>query len=337
MSQTASLACAALLSLGLGLWAGGCGPSGASQPRPAESVFPRPAAGEFSVMTFNVNQYALVDRDGQADTLEPKPPAEAADLVDVIRQVAPDVLAVQEMGDPAAWAEFKYRLRQAGLEYGHEEYLRRGKSELNLAVLSRFPIVARRSHVDDLYTIGPTRFPVMRGFIDIDLAVAPDYRLRLMVAHLKSKVFHSFGQAEMRRNEARLLNNHVRAALKENPDVNLLVAGDFNDDPDSAVLREIATYQHQRLLHDLRPVDAVGDAWTHRENDDHYHRIDYLLASEGLRPETIPAKTFAVRSPLLFRSSDHRPIVATFVAAERPSAAAPDLATNLPPAIPTND
>ena len=301
------------------------------------STYPRPAPGEFSVMTFNLNQYALMDRDGNADTLEPKPRDEADAIIATIKDVSPDILAVEEMGDPSAWAEFKYSLRQAGLEYPNEEYLRRGKSELNMAVLSRFPIVERQSHTDDTYTIGPTQFPVMRGFIDIGIEVNPQYRLRLMVAHLKSKVFHSFGQAEMRRNEARLLNNHVRDALKDNPDANLLVVGDFNDDPTSAALREIRTYKHDTLLFDLRPTDTVGDAWTHRENDDNYHRIDYMLASRGLLPEMVTGKCFAVRSADLLRASDHRPIVATFVASDRNAEAAPDLSTRIPPEIPQND
>lgn len=338
MKNAATIVLVGLSLLGAAGWTGCSLFQSEAPPRAApESAFPRPAEGEFSVMTFNLNQYALLDRDGDADTLEPKPPAEAGAIIEVIRQVSPDVLAVQEMGDPAAWAEFKYSLRQAGLEYAHEEYLRRGKSLLNLAVLSRFPIVAAHSHVDDTYTIGPTQFPVMRGFIEIDVEITPQYRLRLMVAHLKSKVFHSFGQAEMRRSEARLLNNHVRESLNGNPDVNLLVVGDFNDDPSSAVLREIRTYKRQPLLHDLRPADPVGDAWTHRENDDTYHRIDYMLASEGLMPEVIPEKSYVVRSPMLLRASDHRPLVAIFSAAERGPDAAPDLSKRLPPEIPQND
>jgi len=339
MKRKLPLALAALAILAAGWWAAGCSLFQCSAPAAGDGApaFPRPAEGEFSVMSFNLHQYALVDRDGTADTLEPKPREEAEAIVDTIRQVSPDILAVQEMGDPAAWAEFKFSLRQAGLEYGNEEYLRRGKSELNMAVLSRFPIVARNSHTDDTYTIGPTQFPVMRGIIEVDIEVHPQYRLRLMVAHLKSKVFHSFGQAEMRRNEARLLNNHIRDSLKENPDVNLLVVGDFNDDPSSAALREICTYKHQPLLHDLRPADSVGDAWTHRENDDTYHRIDYMLASTGLLSEAIPEKSFAVRSPALLRASDHRPIVATFLATDRGPEAAPDLSKTLPPEIPQND
>ena len=340
MKTPLPLAFAVPLLAAIGLGAAGCSRN-ESAPPPAAAApaagLPRPAAGEFSVMTFNLNQYALADRDGQADTLEPKPPEETRAIVEAIGQAAPDILAVQEMGDPAAWAEFKLALRQAGLDYGHEKYLRIGKGDLNTAVLSRFPIVADRSHVDDTYTIGPEQFSVLRGIIDVEIDVAPAYRLRLMVAHLKSKVFHAFGQAEMRRNEARLLGNHVRAALAENPAVNLLVVGDFNDDPSSAPLREIHTYKDKRLLHDLRPADAAGDAWTRRENDDRCSRSDYMLAGDGLLPEAILAKTGVARSLPLARASDHRPLVATFVAAERGPEAAPDLTRGLLPDIPQND
>ena len=338
MKNAATIFLVGLTLLGAAGWTGCSRFQSEAPPLAApESAFPRPAEGEFSVMTFNLNQYALLDRDGDADTLEPKPPAEAGAIVEVIRQVSPDILAVQEMGDPAAWAEFKYSLRQAGLEYGHEEYLRNGNSELNLAVLSRFPIVARNPHTDDRYTIGPTQFPVQRGILEVDIQVRPDYRLRLMATHLKSKVFHEYGQAEMRRNEARLLNNHVRDSLEETPDINLLVVGNLSDTPASKLLSDILTYQDQALLHDLRPTDSAGDAWTYRESDDSCQRIDYMLLSDGLLPEVNVDKTYAVRSRPLLQASSHRPLVATFMATEQGSESAPDLSKGLPPVFPEND
>jgi endonuclease/exonuclease/phosphatase family metal-dependent hydrolase len=343
MKKYLPLLAAVLLGLAVCPWLVGCSqPSATDEAAPAEqapaaSAFPRAAEGEFSVMTFNLNQYALVSRDGDPDTLEPKPREEAAAIIEAIRQAAPDVLAVQEMGDPAAWAEFKYSLRNAGLDYGHEEYLRRGKHELNIAVLSRFPIVEKNSHTDDTYTIGPAQFPVLRGFIDIVIEVNPGYRFQLIVAHLKSKVFHSFGQAEMRRNEARLLGNHVRAALKANASVNLLVVGDFNDEPASAPLREIKTYKRQALLHDLRPTAPGGEAWTRRLGEDIYHRVDYMLVSDGMLPEVVLDKTYVMCMPELLRASDHRPLVMTFVAREMSPEAAPDLSTRTPPEILDND
>ena len=141
----------------------------------------------------------------------------------------------------------------------------------------------------------------------------------------------------MRRNEARLLCNHVRAILKENPDINLLVVGDFNDEPSSAPIQEIIQYQGKAILHDLRPVDDNGAAWTYRGFDDNHQRIDYMLASDCLLPELVLDKTFVVYFPSLAKASDHRPVVGTFVAAERGPEAAPDLNSRKPSEFPLDD
>lgn len=295
--------------------------------------------GEVSVMTFNVHQYGLRKAPDDPAVLEPKPDTEAAAIVETIRLASPDILVVQEMGAPEAWAEFQFRLREAGLSgYAYDAYVRRGRHDLNIALLSRFPIVANDSHLDDSYTIGPAQFPVMRGFLDVTVQVNPDYKLHIIGGHLKSKVFHSFGQAEMRRNEARLLGNHVRAALRANPDDNLLVLGDFNDDPNSAPLRAICQEKKVPVVFDLRPVDTSGAAWTHRSNEDCYTRIDYTLVSTGLLPEAIPEKTYIPEAQHLPIASDHRPLIATFVASDR-SADAPlhDISTRVPPNIAEND
>ena len=322
------------LLIGLGLLACGCSRFEGNTSSPSASKateFPRPAPGEFSVMTFNVHQYALVSPDKNSDTLDPKPREETEALIETIRQVSPDILAVQEMGDPAAWEDFKSRLQKAGLDaYTSEEYLRIDPEDRNIALLSKFPIVARNSHTNDLYTIGPTQFPVRRGIVEVDIEINPTYRLRLLVAHLKSKLFHEYGQAEMRRNEARLLCNHVRASLKENPNINLLVVGDLNDDPSSRPMKEILQYQDKPILHDLRPEDDSKSAWTYRGFDDSHLRIDYMLVSSGLAPEVVLSKTKVVNFPSWVHASDHRPLVATFTATEQSPASAPDLSTRQP-------
>lgn len=65
----------------------------------------------------------------------------------------------------------------------------------------------------------------------------------------------------MRRNEARLLKNHVRGAPRQDPYTNLLVVGTFNDHIDSAAMREI-TGPGQKHLIDPRPADEAGHIWT---------------------------------------------------------------------------
>ena len=186
-------------------------------------------------------------------------------------------------------------------------------------MLSRFPIISRQPHTDDTYSIGDAEIPVLRGFLDIEIQVNPNYKFRLMDAHLKSKVFHALGQTEMRRNEARLLNNHIRKILKDSPEENLLVLGDFNDTYRSAPLREITGNKHE-YLQDLRPGDEAGNVWTHFSPDiDQYDRIDYTLVSRGMKPEVVAEKTRVLSDPRTYEASDHRPLIIVFRDSEAPA------------------
>ena len=271
-----------------------------------------PQTGTFSVMTYNLHQYALMDRDGGGALDDPKPENERRAVVRLIAKENPDVLSVQEMGDATVFAQFRADLRAAGLNYPYAERLERGRFDVNLAVLSRFPIVSVQNRTNEWYSIGEAKVPVARGFLDVEIQVAPQYRFRLLSAHLKSKVYSPLGQTEMRRNEARLLNKIVREILERTPGVNLLVAGDLNDDYNSAPLREVIGRRGGELT-DLRPLDFGGDAWTCFESaTDSFSRFDYFLVSKGMLPEMVREQTRVVRDPLTYEASDHRPVVAVF-------------------------
>lgn len=276
---------------------------------------------EFSVMTYNVRRFSYEDRDrdGQRDNF--KPEEEIEGVMGVLARARPDVLAIQEIGDETAFEIFQQRLRKAGIDYPHHDYLLQPQSSVGLAVFSRFPIAARLSITNESYSIGSEELPVQRGFLVVDLQVNPEYRFRLIVAHLKSKLFSPLGQTEMRRNEARLLNKHVRRMLNRHPDLNLVVVGDMNDNITSAPLRELIGAPP--YLVDLRPRDSVGDIWSHFwEFQESYERLDYIFVSEAMLPEVVREKCHVVRDPLTYVGSDHRPVVGVF------------RAKNLPPAEP---
>ena len=278
----------------------------------SESQF-RTSGDEFSVMTYNLKRYCYDDRDRDGQENDPKPEEEVRAAVELIARTRPDVLAIQEMGAPDLFKDFHARLAAKGLSYPHTELIPGSATNLNNAVLSRFAFASKQSITNDEYTIGDWVIPVRRGYISVDVQVNPSYRFRLMVAHLKSKVYHPAGQTEMRRNEARLLNKHVRKGLEENPDLNLLVAGDLNDTIDSAALREVLG--SPRKLFDLRPKDSVGDVWSHFwAKQEMYERLDYLLVSAGMKPEVVWTKNHIVRDPLTYTASDHRPVVGVFKA-----------------------
>ncbi|MFA7370180.1 MAG: hypothetical protein WC334_11085, partial [Kiritimatiellales bacterium] len=61
----------------------------------------------FSVMTYNLRQYALTDRDGGGEPNDPKPEKERRAVTALIARERPDVLTVQEMGGAAMFAQFR--------------------------------------------------------------------------------------------------------------------------------------------------------------------------------------------------------------------------------------
>jgi endonuclease/exonuclease/phosphatase family metal-dependent hydrolase len=271
----------------------------------------RPSNGEFSVMTYNLRRYCLDDRDRDGQAAEPKPDHEIQALIRVIARVRPDVLAVQEIGPRPMFDDFQNRLHEAGVPYNYAEFVQSPITSISVAVLSRLPIIESAPITNETYTIGHEVLPVQRGFANVVIEVSPSYRFRLLVAHLKSKLFHPLGQTEMRRNEARLLNKWVRRFLRDDPEANLLVVGDMNDTMGSDALRELVGAE----LVDLRPHDYLGDVWSHFwAEQDEYARIDYMLVSESMRPEAVRRKTHAVRDPLTAIASDHRPLVSVFKA-----------------------
>ena len=84
---------------------------------------------------------------------------------------------------------------------------------------------------------------------------------------------------------------------------------------------------------DTRPAERNGDnvpnsnpaweprniTWTHYYGkEDVLTRIDFILISEGLAREWIKEETYIPFIPNWGVGSDHRPIMATFEAADRP-------------------
>ena len=169
----------------------------------------------------------------------PKPEREKNTLVRIIKEIHPDILGVAEMGPPDQFEEFQKRLKEAGLEFPFTEYVSGADPDRHLALLSRFEIVERHSEKDLFFDLNGQREPVERGFLDVTIEVNPAFRLRVVGAHLKSKLAVPSGEALLRRNEARLLRQHIDGVLSKDPNVNLLVYGDLNDTKDQPAIQEI--------------------------------------------------------------------------------------------------
>lgn len=281
----------------------GCRPA----PDPGEPAFP-PEPGEVTVLSYFLDDYALMDRTGSGQANDPKPLAERRAIADLVRRVRPDLLALQDLGGPAMLEAFRAELAGAGCAFPHAELVPAAETGRHLALLSLHPIVARTPRTGETYRVGNEVRPVQRGFLDAEVELPGGGRIRILAAHLKNKDFDPAGQTEMRRNEARLFAAVLRRILREDPAARILVVGALNDSPDSAPVREIAAG-----LTDLRPADATGDAWTwHDPDPDAWLRTEYLMVSPALLADTVREKTRAVRDPAAAEGSRHRPLAAVF-------------------------
>jgi len=286
------------------------------------------AADSIRIATYNLESYL----DDPAGSRAAKSADAKAKIRESVRALKPDVLALQEMGSVADLQELRRSLKADGLDYPHWEHVAGFDTNIHVAVFSRFPFVARRPHTNDSFLLSGRRFRVSRGFAEVEVRVNPAYAFTLLTCHLKSRrTIPQADEAEMRLEEAKLLRELIDARLAVNPNANLIVLGDLNDTYDSAAVKTILGRGRTGLL-DTRPAERNGDnlpnanprfnprniTWTHfYGKEDSYQRIDYILLSHGMAREWVTHDTYVLALANWGVGSDHRPLVATFMAEDR--------------------
>lgn len=286
-------------------------------------------AGIIHVATYNVETYLDQPTESRAHV---KSSEARAKIRESITALKPDVLALEEMGDTHALQELRASLQADGQTFPFWELVPGFDTNIHVAVLSKLPMVARRSHTNDFFLLDGRRFQVKRGFAEVDIQAATNFTFTLIAAHLKSRLTTADAdEAEERLGEARVLRGLVDARLAREPDAKLIVLGDFNDVKDSATLRELLG-RGKRKLFDPRPAERNGDttrgeppyyeprnvAWTYfYGKDDTYSRIDYVLMSPALKRNWLANESYIPFVPNWGLGSDHRPVVAGFQTDEK--------------------
>ncbi len=286
------------------------------------------AAETFRVATYNVENYL----DEATQTRFAKSAESKAKVRESILALKPDVLALEEMGTTNALLELCGSLKAAGLDFPYWEHVAGFDANIYVAILSMFPITARRPHTNESFLLDGRRFRVSRGFAEVDIQVNNNYTLTVLAAHLKSKrAVAEADEKDLRFEEAKLLREKIDACLAANPNANLVVLGDFNDGKDSPSTKAVIGRGKYKLL-DTRPAERNGDdvpsanpaweprrvTWTHfYGKEDLYSRIDFILVSPGLAHEWVTNETYVLTIPNWGIASDHRPVVATFAAEDK--------------------
>jgi endonuclease/exonuclease/phosphatase family metal-dependent hydrolase len=140
----------------------------------------------------------------------------------------PDVIVVQE-------AENETVLRDLAMAVGEYPYIVVSPHEdatLACGVLSRFPPTAAKAHRVRPPDGGPSSVP--RHVLEVELDI-DGRRLLVVAAHLKSKLGGAAETEPERRAAADFIRLLVGARLRQDPSLAVIVAGDFNENPDEFV------------------------------------------------------------------------------------------------------
>jgi endonuclease/exonuclease/phosphatase family metal-dependent hydrolase len=235
----------------------------------------------------------------------------------------PDILCFQEVDNIQAIRIFNQRYLGSYYPYSLliDAYDPRN---IDVGLLSRFPIIEVRSHIDEFDNNGNRVFS--RDCLEADIELPEASKLTLLLNHLKSKlVIQKKGESTADYHD-RILESHKRRLAQAKKVVEYVeerfsgqhtqalyaVIGDFNDTPYSPWLAPLVNCP---LLTDLlsahRPSD---DRWTYYwRGKGTVSQIDYVLASQALssRVDAIATATASRRPHIERRGLAYRELNAS--------------------------
>jgi endonuclease/exonuclease/phosphatase family metal-dependent hydrolase len=197
-----------------------------------------------------------------------------------IRAVNADVICLQEVESLPVLDRFNsYYL--GGMKYAHRAVIDCfDPRQIDVAVLSRYPIVSLRSHREERNKRN-SAFLFSRDCLEVEVTIGGK-TLTLYVNHFKSMMEGREATRARRQEQAErvaaIVDTHwKRSAYKGN----FVVLGDFNDYPDGKT-GLAALLGHKGLDNVLTRLPA-SEQWTHYyATGNEYHQLDYLLLSAGL-------------------------------------------------------
>jgi len=276
-----------------------------------------------TVATYNVEN--LLDAFDDPHTFDEATPAKPHEKIRqvaaVIRQLDADVLALQEVENQGVLrAMVREFLSDMGYRYIVVEPTN-SRHGLNMAVISRCPIVNITSHrLLELKVPGldhPRRFA--RDLLRVRITPSPTHGdnkpLDLYVVHFKSKrdSANDPQSAKWRLAEAAASKAIIHEALTADLYAQILLLGDLNDIPGSPTLLRLTHHAHseQPTLTDLHAHLPLEQRITYLRPP-HRSAIDYILASPALVRHVVPGSARVIPDTRSLDGSDHAPVVVTF-------------------------
>jgi len=278
----------------------------------------------FRIASYNVENYITMPRriDGVLRAKAGKPERERNAVVRMIGVIRPDVIGLEEIGEPRQFDDLQRRLRKEGLDFPYSEYLEAADTTRHVALLSHIPIVENHSQNDMPLRVNGITLHSPRGILDVTVEPYPAKRIRILCVHLKAKLeVAEYDEAKMRLAESQYLRRYVRDILRTDPSARLVLMGDFNDTKNEKTIWEImGKPEWPDSLKALPLTDDRGEFWTEFwAYADVYSRIDYLMVSKKLESDMEPSQCGICRPSFWNEASDHCPVYMTLKANPAPS------------------
>ena len=184
---------------------------------------------------------------------------------------------------------------------------------IDVGVLSRYPIKHIRSHIDDEHDNNRQLFR-SRDCLEVDIEL-PGEDLTLYINHLKSKYVDTSGNPTPQELRNRILRGHQKRLAQAQAIYDLIdrrfrgqhttalyaVVGDLNDTPESPWMAPLMTTP--RLTNVLQEQLGPDDHWTYYwRSRNRVSQIDYVLASRALTARIETQSQNPARRPHIERS-----------------------------------
>lgn len=246
-------------------------------------------AQALTLATYNIENYTVADRmvDGIYHKAYPKPEKERAAVVKVVAGIAPDIIAVEEMGTQPYLEDFQAELRAGGQNFPYIALLEAADPDRHVALLSKLPFKEVRRHARVTTNYRGTRDVVKRGVLEAIFATS-EGDVSVFVIHLKSKRTERPDDPEsalQRAVEAEAVRDLVLSRYPDPRQGKFIVCGDWNDTRGTRPVKAMLKRGGTEIGGLVDAADSHGQVWTHYyRREDSYSRIDYVMTSPALQP-----------------------------------------------------
>jgi predicted extracellular nuclease len=267
---------------------------------------------ELRVATYNLNNYLVTNRymDGRWSPSYPKPEREKAMVRQIIKEVSPDVLVLQEMGSIAFLEELRADMARDGIHYDYLVHMEGADQNRYLAVLSKRAPKGVFKHKDLNFKYFEGREVVKRGMLEMTFELTCGSKFQLFALHLKSRYTDKKEdlQSSLRRvREAEACRNRIVERTHDQGTDKYLIVGDFNDHPSSATMRRFYRRGNLEFGALVPAADSRGERWTYfYEKESRYESVDGFVVSFALMPTIKAGRAQIVDSLGALTGSDHR-------------------------------